>query len=76
MSIGQGNGHVQSLILTAVLLIIGFQTLLIGLVADLVGFNRKIMEETLFRLRRLEADAGVESATLEPEETAQEERWR
>ena len=56
----QGDGHVQSLILTAVLLIIGFQTLLIGLVADLVGFNRKIVEETLFRLRRLEAQPGME----------------
>lgn len=73
---GEGNGHVQSLILTAVLLIIGFQTLLIGLVADLVGFNRKILEETLFRLRRLEADAGDETTAHEPEQTAQEERWR
>ncbi len=52
---GQGNGHIQSLILTAVLLIIGFQTLLIGLVADLVAANRKIVEELLFRVRRLEA---------------------
>lgn len=73
---GQGDGHVQSLILTAVLLIIGFQTLLIGLVADLVGFNRKILEETLFRLRRLEADRVAESTSHEPEETAQEEHWR
>jgi hypothetical protein len=55
---GSGDGHIQSLILTAVLLIVGFQVLLIGLVADLVGFNRKIMEETLYRVRKLEADAG------------------
>jgi glycosyltransferase involved in cell wall biosynthesis len=53
--IGFGGGHVQSLILAAVLLIVGFQTILIGLVADLVGFNRKIMEETLYRIRKLEA---------------------
>ncbi len=59
---GQGNGHVQSLILTAVLLIIGFQTLLIGLVADLVGFNRKISEEIVYRLRRLEAERDAVSA--------------
>ncbi len=52
---GSGGGHVQSLILAAVFLIIGFQTILIGLVADLVRFNRKIMEETLYRLRKLEA---------------------
>jgi len=49
-----GSGHIQSLILMAVLLLMGFQTCMIGLVADLVGFNRKIMEETLYRLRRVE----------------------
>lgn len=51
---GEGNGHVQSLILTAVLLIVGFQIVLIGFLADLVSFNRKILEEVLLRLRRLE----------------------
>ena len=51
---GQATGHLQSLILAAVLLIVGFQVLLIGLVADLIGFNRKIQEETLYRVRRLE----------------------
>lgn len=54
--IGRGTGHIQSLILAAVLLIIGFQTMLIGLVADLIGFNRKILEEVLFRLRRIELE--------------------
>lgn len=48
---GQGSGHVQSLILAAVLLIVGFQTWLIGLVADLVGKNRRLMEEVLWRVR-------------------------
>jgi glycosyltransferase involved in cell wall biosynthesis len=46
-------GHIQSLILSAVLLIAGFQTLLIGLVADLIGANRKIMEEVLVRIRTI-----------------------
>ena len=52
--LGQSGGHVQSLILAAILMIIGFQTLLIGLLADLIGFNRMILEELLYRLRRLE----------------------
>jgi UPF0716 family protein affecting phage T7 exclusion len=52
--IGAGSGHIQSLILSAVLLIVGFQTLLIGLLADLIGFNRKMLEEALFRIRRFE----------------------
>ncbi|GAB4483868.1 MAG: glycosyltransferase family 2 protein [Anaerolineales bacterium] len=46
-----GAGNLQSLLLMAVLLIIGFQILLIGLLADLIGFNRKILEEVLYRLR-------------------------
>jgi glycosyltransferase involved in cell wall biosynthesis len=47
-------GHVQSLILAAVLLIIGFQTALIGLVADLISVNRRLSEEVLIRLRKLD----------------------
>ena len=54
--IGEGAGHVQSLILSAVLLIVGFQIFLIGLVADLIGFNRKVLEEILYRQRRQEFD--------------------
>ena len=53
---GDGNGHLQSLILSAILLIVGFQVGLIGLIADLINFNRKIMEETLYRVRRLEME--------------------
>ena len=69
--IGQGGGKIQSLILAAILIIVGFQVMLIGLVADLIGFNRRITEEVLFRIRRLEADAGNrESApTTKTEET-------
>lgn len=52
--IGQGGGKVQSLIFAAIMLIVGFQVLLIGLLADLISFNRKINEETLIRVRRLE----------------------
>lgn len=57
-AIGQGTGHVQSLILAAVLSIIGFQTLLIGLLADLIAFNRMILEELLYRLRRSKVGEG------------------
>jgi glycosyltransferase involved in cell wall biosynthesis len=49
---GQSAGHVQSLILAAVLVIAGFQTWLIGLVADMIAFNRKILEDMLYRVRR------------------------
>jgi hypothetical protein len=55
--IGQGSGHLQSVVLSAILLIVGFQILLIGLVADLIGFNRKILEELLYRIKKLEFPA-------------------
>ena len=53
---GRGAGHVQSLILAAIFVIVGFQVGLIGLIADLVSQNRKMMEETLYRARRMALD--------------------
>ncbi|HOZ21767.1 MAG TPA: glycosyltransferase family 2 protein, partial [bacterium] len=53
-----GAGHIQSLILAAVLLMIGFQVFIIGLVADLIGFNRRLIESALYRVRRLELRQG------------------
>lgn len=55
VSRGEGRGHVQSVILAAVLLIAGLQTVLIGLLADMSAFNRKILEELLYRQRRADA---------------------
>jgi hypothetical protein len=51
----QGRGNVQSLILAAILSIVGFQTMALGLLADLLAANRKLMEETLYRVRRRDA---------------------
>ena len=55
---GRGAGHVQSLILAAILSIIAIQIGLIGLIADLVSMNRKMMEETLYWVRRAELQKG------------------
>ena len=51
---GLGQGHLQSLILSAVLMIVGFQVLLIGLVADVISGNRKLIEDLLYRVRTME----------------------
>lgn len=53
-----GAGHVQSLILSAILIIVGFQTLQIALVADLIGSSRRLLEDTLLRVRKLELELG------------------
>jgi hypothetical protein len=47
-------GHIQSLILAAILIIVGFQVLMIGLLSDLLSLNRRMSEEALYRVRRLE----------------------
>ena len=43
------SGHVQSLILAAVLIVVGAQTFLIALLADLVAINRTLLEELKLR---------------------------
>ena len=65
---GDRAGHIQSLILAAVFLIVGFQTMLIGLVADLISVNRRLSEEVLIRLRRLEAPAATPARPREARE--------
>ena len=65
---GDGDGHVQSLILGGVLLIIGFMTFMIGLVADLINFNRQLVEITLEKVRRIELEMDIrESDGTNPE---------
>jgi hypothetical protein len=43
--LGDGNGHIQSLILSAVFLIMGFQAILVAFIADLLAANRKLIED-------------------------------
>jgi glycosyltransferase involved in cell wall biosynthesis len=52
---GDRGGHVQSLILAAVFLITGFHTWLIALLADLIAVNRRLSEDVLIRVKRLES---------------------
>jgi glycosyltransferase involved in cell wall biosynthesis len=62
--LGQGAGKVQSLILAAILAIVGFQVVLVGLIADAVSMNRRMLEETLYRMRQQQAD-GEQAASGE-----------
>ncbi|WP_338518275.1 hypothetical protein [Alteromonas gracilis] len=51
---GEGDGHVQSLILGSVISLLGAFTFLIALIADLINFNRQLIEQTLEKVRRME----------------------
>jgi glycosyltransferase involved in cell wall biosynthesis len=52
----ESDGKIQSLILAAALMIVGFQVLLIGLLADVISGTRKLIEDLLYRVRRMELD--------------------
>ena len=53
---GDIRGHLQSAILSVLLLILGFQTLQWGIMADLVASNRKLLEDLLYRVRKGELE--------------------
>jgi glycosyltransferase involved in cell wall biosynthesis len=53
-SIGEGSGHIQSVILAGVLLTVGFIIVLIGLTADVLASVRRLLEEVLYRQRLIE----------------------
>lgn len=57
MAKGMSGGHVQSLILACTLIIMGFLTFMIGLVADVIAANRKLLQDTQYHARRAEYDA-------------------
>jgi glycosyltransferase involved in cell wall biosynthesis len=56
--LGEIRGHLQSAILSVLMLILGFQTLQWGVMADLVANNRKLLEDLLYRVRKMELGEG------------------
>jgi hypothetical protein len=55
---GHGNGHVQSLVVGGMLFVSGCLAMAFGFLADLVSINRRLLEMTLEKVRRLEAEQG------------------
>lgn len=49
-----GEGKIQSLILVAILSIIGFQMVIVGILADLISANRRLIEDMLLRVKKIE----------------------
>lgn len=62
-----GGNHLQSMVLTTVLLLLGAQTFFMGLQADMIAKNRKILEEIQYRLRRSTNDLRPDSLMTEAE---------
>ena len=53
---GSGSGHIQSLIFASTLMLLGFMTFIVGLQADVIANNRKILEDIQYRIRKSEYD--------------------
>jgi len=51
---GQTEGHIQSLILSAILLIVGFQIIMMGIAAELISVNRQLLEDIQLRIKKKE----------------------
>ena len=54
--LGEGSGHIQSLILSSILIMMGFMTIVIGLQADIIAKNRKLLEDIQYHVRKLDYD--------------------
>ncbi|MFO8008992.1 MAG: glycosyltransferase family 2 protein [Candidatus Brocadiia bacterium] len=66
---GGGAGHVQSVVLSAMLVIVGFVVGMIGLAADMISANRRLIEESLYRLKKLEMDGAAEAQPARREQS-------
>lgn len=68
---GEASGHIQSVVVGSVFLVIAVQMFVLGILGDLMSINRNLVEDALTRLRRLEAGAATPT-----KQSASEERPR
>ncbi len=68
----EGAGHVQSLILGAVLFIAAVQLAALGVMGDILAGMRTLQQRTLERVRRVELQLGVEPSHYEPGQPSSE----
>jgi len=63
---GEGDGHIQSLVLGGALLTMGFMVFVSGLLSDLISHNRQLNEITLEKVRALELAQQVDTTAKQP----------
>ena len=67
VAMGTSGGHVQSLLLACTLIILGFVTLVVGLLADVLAANRKLIEDAQYHVRRAEYERVYQEKKVEKE---------
>ena len=65
---GNGQGHVQSVVLGSMLFVVAVQLAALGVIGDLLAANRVLIQRTLERTRRIELKLGVEPSHYQPGE--------
>ncbi|EPR42103.1 glycosyl transferase family 2 [Desulfovibrio sp. X2] len=69
---GSGEGHIQSLVLGGAFMVLGMVAYMFGIIADIVNFNRQLMEMTLEKVRRIELGEALQPAAGPAAPTAPE----
>jgi hypothetical protein len=65
---GYGRGHIQSLILSTALMLVGFEAIINGFQADLTAANRKLLEDIQYRVRKLDYDSDLKNKDKKSDE--------
>jgi len=73
---GVASKHLASLNASGVLMIVGFQILVIGLLADVISGNRKLLEDLLYRMRSLELRDREADVDVPPPALSTKDRWK
>ena len=70
---GESEGHIQSLILSSILITIGMMAGVVGLLADVISGNRKLLQEIQYELRKMDYGPGHEAMKKSAVETEKEQ---
>jgi len=65
-ALGHGNGHIQSVVLGAVLLIAAMLLAALGVIGDLLAAQRLLSQRTYERVRRIELELGIAPSHYQP----------
>ncbi|MEP0392199.1 MAG: glycosyltransferase family 2 protein [Erythrobacter sp.] len=63
---GDTEGHIQSLVIGGALLTVGVLVTVLGILADLIATNRKLLEANMLKLRRIEEKLIAQESSERP----------
>ena len=76
MARGNSSGHIQSLILCSMLILLGVETIILGCISNLIASNRKILEDVQYRVKRLDYELTTKESGTDDVLSAEEMKRR